>query len=1243
MINRAHYFESSDALTKKRIGDFEIGGSVSLGVDYDFSVVKVWLKLSIFGQAAITWEPQTFFAEVELLGTAGIAALGMEIMAALSAKAMAKASKPWYFGASIEVEVRVNLIFFKWEFHERLTVEYTQPEVPDYVHGFVEIKADHNKASEARELAGAKVPPDTRPVIVFSKPVRDLPWFNAPGDPNLPPEDLHVREVSYQLRHIVLVRQDGGNWRLVGAAGQATVNGTGVSFAGLDAVNDRLPDLAGASITLFAVGDATGQTFSVVNGGGASATLAGNAPQGTLCYRLTAPQARGNVSIVSTSAAGFGQVEATLTQPLATPERYRGGTLTSGSKSWRIMDAAALTLRLQADDGVAPAAAPAVANGPTPSRLEGMWAPTGDPVDEPGSSTRLQVWARTPFAMFRYNQAETIDGLDAFKPDYACGPTPSEEPVCTKFEDVTIGPLPATFRTAGIRVAMAGTASAAAAAAPKARTLLISDATFTFTFDPLVDAVWVTAEQHEFGVIRVYKDGAQVTQLPIDRAPKRLRFAGGVDRVEISGIQVQVHEICFTPGWTCVEFDAANFPQNTTNEISYAGLLLGTTASVSVTDGVLHVVPKSTIAPPRRARRPDVSPAVRRIATATGDEMAIVPIAGLEEAFIGTHPILGDVQFVPGLEQLGSDAEGRVAMLSLDQPRPDLSRRVLDRQIVWRGPTTAPLVTLAIEFQRPVTRARVALGGRPANVVALAGTMQAAIGTGRAGETVSLFADPAGPSHIGWFNRLVITAANEIEVREICTDRGDFGWERYEQWTWRQGIRRSVEWLYDEEPILSPGDYELRAHTAAVVTGEQPTSELFSTRAAFAVGSPAGLPEKLAAPNPPDADPRAWNYPYGGPLTSLATYVKHTMPEAGARLWYRKLDTAVAFNENYVTRMFIEANHELQVDVINASDVPLRSATRHVWARGGADLDATTSRYVRTLVGDGTDPCATVSVAQIVGPEQVTAGAGELLDGSSLHRSQLRSRTSAAVLDRFEFTTSRFALLSHLCATFDGLCRRRLPIAQTMAWTPSAKAQARLDSLAVLESQRQQAKSAIGALQGATVNDAQILAAEAAPSTLADARRATAEAAAVEFDEMWTKCFGNVPQPSAPESLRMSAMLVGSPAASDVLVLESPEPIAWDRVRASIAPAANIPLQRTDVTIGPDFGRPDLGFEVEYRWPAVASRHRAVGQRRRTSRSRLRSTRRHHPVVAIVEHRPPCRQRRHGSSGDVRSSFGAGY
>lgn len=142
----------------------------------------------------------------------------------------------------------------------------------------------------------------------------------------------------------------------------------------------------------------------------------------------------------------------------------------------------------------------------------------------------------------------------------------------------------------------------------------------------------------------------------------------------------------------------------------------------------------------------------------------------------------------------------------------------------------------------------------------------------------------------------MLTAAGEIEIAEVCTDRGDFGWQRYQQWTWRKGVQRSIESLYSEAPVLPPGKYELRVHTAAVVTGEQPTTEDFMAPAQFEVGAPPGFAPKPVNPTPAGADPRKWNYPDGGPLTQLATYVDRTMPADWTRLWYRSLDTAVGFN-----------------------------------------------------------------------------------------------------------------------------------------------------------------------------------------------------------------------------------------------------------------------------------------------------------------------------------------------------------
>lgn len=599
MINRPHYYDSEvkRGNPNARMGDFEIGGSLFLGADFDFAVVKVWLHASIFAQAAVTWEPQQILANATLNGSAGIMALGMELSAELNADALAKASKPFYFGASVEVEVRVNLIFFKWSFHEKISIEYTRPELPDYVHSFVALKSDHLKVSEARNLEAALVPPDVRPVVIFSKPVRDLAWFGAPGNPDLPVEDLHARQVSYQLRHVVLLAGDGtaaAPYHLVAAAGRARVSGTSVEFLGVRSDRGPLPDLAGSELRLFNVGDNTGQTFTLSAGSGNSATLTGSAPQGELCYRLSAPRATASVTIASVADAGFGQVEATLTAVLANPQRFRGGTLTSGATRWIIANATATGVRLQTSTAVAPAPGAATLAGPDPAQLEGAWQAAGNPVEGAGSTTRLQVWGRTPYSMFRYNELETIAELDAFDPAYACGPDAVELSVCTRFEDLPTGALASTFSTAGIQgwhdraVSVVGVADG-----PK---LLVFPpnglTTMALSFDPPVDAVWISATRQEFGVIRAYSGGVKVGENPIEPSRGRYRFDGGIDRVEIDGSDASVDEICFTPGWKCVRFESS-FPNNTTGVVSYAGVQFGSAATLRVTGGVLHAVPRA--------------------------------------------------------------------------------------------------------------------------------------------------------------------------------------------------------------------------------------------------------------------------------------------------------------------------------------------------------------------------------------------------------------------------------------------------------------------------------------------------------------------------------------------------------------------------------------------------------------------------------------------------------------------------
>lgn len=68
--------------------------------------------------------------------------------------------------------------------------------------------------------------------------------------------------------------------------------------------------------------------------------------------------------------------------------------------------------------------------------------------------------------------------------------------------------------------------------------------------------------------------------------------------------------------------------------------------------------------------------------------------------------------------------------------------------LIWNFNTFVPMVTLTIEFERPVTRARILLGQQAASAVALANTLQAAAASGVENSTIALYADPRKD---GWF------------------------------------------------------------------------------------------------------------------------------------------------------------------------------------------------------------------------------------------------------------------------------------------------------------------------------------------------------------------------------------------------------------------------------------------------------------------------------------------------------------
>ena len=279
--------------------------------------------------------------------------------------------------------------------------------------------------------------------------------------------------------------------------------------------------------------------------------------------------------------------------------------------------------------------------------------------------------------------------------------------------------------------------------------------------------------------------------------------------------------------------------------------------------------------------------------------------------------------------------------------------------------------------------------------------------------------------------------------------------------------------------------------------------------------------------------------------------------------------------------------------VVNAAGVAIRSGTRHVWAAGDAALDAWTEQYVRTLNGDGVDPCATVSLDRVVRPETVTAGGGVPMEPARLHASELRTtEAQPRVVHRFEFTTSRYVSFRHHLAMFDSRCRRLPPDAgrTAPAIAPTARATARVTTLAGLANAVTAARTAASLATSGTPSTPTLDAAKSAADALVAARAAARDDGAAGFDELWAACFGAGAPGGLPDDLRLSVVKAADGGdGTDVLLLESPEPVAWDRVTVDLVHATAVPQRRVTTTFATDFGRPDQGFEVTYgglRWLA---------------------------------------------------------
>jgi hypothetical protein len=392
-----------------------------------------------------------------------------------------------------------------------------------------------------------------------------------------------------------------------------------------------------------------------------------------------------------------------------------------------------------------------------------------------------------------------------------------------------------------------------------------------------------------------------------------------------------------------------------------------------------------------------------------------------------------------------------------------------------------------------------------------------------------------------------------VRLKRVCWDAGEFGWARFEQWEWRESVRRSVESFYREDPVLPPGGYRLDVITAwqnEAGTGD-PTWQ--TTPAPFTVGPPPGLGSGAGE-----------RYPAGGPLNDLGTYVAETVPKAGGRPFYRAYDVGVAFNENYVTTMFLAAGQPLTVAVVDSNGVDRRKEAPNHWGRGpDLNLSRSETEWVRTLHGDGTSRCAEIDLAPVVRDEGVLAGAGELLGPDELHAGELRAGSKPVY--RFEFVSSRFAGFAHQVSTFDGRCHL---LSTKTVQDPAGVAAPVLAARSALDGAASAAVIARNAVEGGTPTSAQLDALEAALAALRLRRETLRVEEQTAFEALWASY--SLPKPQAlPAGVECART-------GDALLVESPEPLHWERVTAGLRRTTSVPRRKRTLTFAPGLA-PDVG------------------------------------------------------------------
>ncbi|MDQ4143996.1 MAG: hypothetical protein M3198_09685, partial [Actinomycetota bacterium] len=370
-----------------------------------------------------------------------------------------------------------------------------------------------------------------------------------------------------------------------------------------------------------------------------------------------------------------------------------------------------------------------------------------------------------------------------------------------------------------------------------------------------------------------------------------------------------------------------------------------------------------------------------------------------------------------------------------------------------------------------------------------------------------------------------------------------------------------------QDMVLEPAEYCVRAVTEVTNMDQNPKPQYWY--GFFQSGPPplGGAAGKTT-------------YPGGGVLADLSSYVARTVPEDGAgeegkRPPYRGYDAGVEFNENYVDRLYLRAKRPLGMRILDNNGRPVTEIANHWGKAPERRLSEGERKWIATLNLSNSQRCAQVNWSEVPTDGLLLAGGeGMLLQPGALHRAELVARDASKpepdVVHSFEFTTSSFVNFAHHMHSFE----ERVWEVPVDASTATQLDQLFTNALNAVNPRVQSVKDKRKDLEdkAARVKGPEPM--EKDFKDYDDALKAV-HGARTELEAATNHWFSQVIQSlglrptSTVQALELS--VVKSPNGRHALLLESPTPIDWRRIKLTLqrADTQKLPVASSSLSMKP--------------------------------------------------------------------------